>query len=319
MQQTGLYISPKRYNAVVFSGTERTSNMPLVNSTIKLHRGESSSLEFIILNADSKPVEYQNSSGKHLELRVYDKRTKNMVINQKLERAPVLGVVPGTEMPSVAKNNSKRSVFIANLDSRVTSNLDVGNFYNWTVVEVTPNSQQYLQTSLHNTVHGELHINPAPFPSMVPSTIINGDPVAKVANTDFTLINNYIEMDPSIVGTVANNAGDWGYYTSYAMPCDFLLNGATEGLHTIAIYPKDFTGIVRLQGTLENEIPASASMWSRWFNIPLADGRIDSVFTKSNKVMPLNFTGNFTFVRVVYYTKGTKFENGYIRRVAFRR
>ena len=38
MNPTGIFYIPARYHAVLYTGTERTSNMPLINSVVKVYR-----------------------------------------------------------------------------------------------------------------------------------------------------------------------------------------------------------------------------------------------------------------------------------------
>jgi hypothetical protein len=109
--------------------------------------------------------------------------------------------------------------------------------------------------------------------------------------THGTPTDNYNGTDTSFFGV--KSAGD-GYY------------GYTDGLHTVAVFPNGFIGILTFQGTLEQD-PASTD----WVDIPgvtIGDG---SSATSTN--VTHNFTGNFTWIR----TKVTSFTAGTLTKVQF--
>ena len=80
------------------------------------------------------------------------------------------------------------------------------------------------------------------------------------------------------VHTSGNTPGD-SYY------------GFTDGIHTDAIYPKNFLGSLELQATLA-ETPGADD----WFNITLKNGNTASYSNASN-VDAYTFTGNFLYLR----------------------
>jgi hypothetical protein len=82
--------------------------------------------------------------------------------------------------------------------------------------------------------------------------------------------------------------------------------GYTDGLHTVAVFPNAFVGIITFQGTLATD-PADAD----WFDIPgitVGDGS-----TGTSTAVTGNMTGNFIWVRA----KVTSFTAGSITKVQF--
>ena len=69
--------------------------------------------------------------------------------------------------------------------------------------------------------------------------------------------------------------------------------GFTDGLHTVAIYPKNFLGDVAIQATLA-ETPGN----SDWFNITLKNGN-KATYSNQSTVDAYTFTGNFIYLRAV--------------------
>lgn len=311
MNPTGIFYIPARYHAVLYTGTERTSNMPLINSIVKVYKGMNSKLDFILLNADAKPFQYTGTS--ILELRVYNTRTKKLVISRRLDKGDDLQSVPGTTMPSVRGNNEKRSVYTCQIYVSDTIDLVPGTVYSWSVVEQDSNGNgHYFNTSLTDTVTGEFHLLDNAQPQVEQSSVL--------LPKDFSVTKTASLMDAAIVGS-PNNAAQMGWtrYASSAMPGDMQVS-TFEGLHTVAIYPDKFSGIIQIQGTLET-MPPTALNDERWFNIPTASRDVNVQCINATQIIPLNYVGNFMWVRVVYYVMepGTEKNNGSLKRVVFRR
>tara|TARA_Y100001937_G_C7045764_1_gene296739 strand:- start:255 stop:593 length:339 start_codon:yes stop_codon:yes gene_type:complete len=69
--------------------------------------------------------------------------------------------------------------------------------------------------------------------------------------------------------------------------------GFTDGVHTFAIYPNNFTGSVEIQATLATE-PTD----NDWFKLQLKDGD-KADYTAQTVVDAYTFTGNFLYLRAV--------------------
>ena len=312
MNPTGIFYIPARYHAVLYTGSERTSNMPLINSIVKVYKGMNSKLDFVLLNADAKPFQYTGTAS--LELRVFNTRTQKLVISRRLEKSADLQSVPGTTMPSVRGNNEKRSIYSCQIYVSDTADLEAGTCYKWTVLEQDANGNgYYFNTSLSNTVTGEFHLLDSAQPQMEPSSIL--------LPKDFMKTTTHGLMDPDIVGTADNVMRlGWTRYASSAVPGDTFLN-TFEGLHTVAIYPENFNGIIQIQGTLE-AVPPDAMKDDRWFAIPMSNRLVNITCTNENQIIPLNYIGNFMWIRVVYYVMEPQFppsNNGKLKRVVVRR
>lgn len=284
--------------------------MPLHNTTIKVYKGSNSTLEFALLNADAKPIDYNGSS--HIEFRVYNTRTKRQVISRRVEKMQTETTVTGTSQPTVSNNNKKRSLFSCPIYVSDTADLPVGTMYAWSIVSLDAlGNGEYFQTTLHDTVTGELHIVDNGQPHVEPSSVL--------VPGDFSVSTAYGLLDPAIVGDSSNAMRlNWKRYHSSAVPGDVWLN-TFEGLHTVAIYPENFTGIIQLQATLETT-PPQALNDNRWFNIPFTNREVNINCENANSLIPLNFVGNFMWIRVVYYVmEPTKGSAGQLARVVIRR
>lgn len=310
MNPIGIFHIPARYDAVLNTGSTRNSNMPLHNTTIKVYKGSNSTLEFVLLDADAKPIDYNGSS--HIEFRVYNTRTRRQVISRRVEKKETETSISGTTQPTVSRNNKKRSIFSCPIYVSDTADLPTGTMYSWSIVQLDAyGNGDYFQTTLHDTVTGELHIVDNGQPQVEPSSVLLPE--------NFTAETTYGFLDPAIVGDSTSAMKlHWTRYHSEAVPGDLWLN-TFEGLHTIAIYPENFTGVIQLQGTLETT-PPQALNDNRWFNIPFTNREVNINCINSNSIIPLNFVGNFVWIRVVYYVmEPTEGISGQLKRVVIRR
>lgn len=312
MQQVSLYSYPTRVSATVVTGSERTYNMPLESSTIKIHRGANMPLEFVLFDADSKPITV--GAGKHLELRITNARTRKTISTQRLEKVVTLTQQSkaGALTPSVRGNNTKRSIYRAVISASDTADVSPGSHYIWTVLmQDTFASAEYFYTNRGHNTTGEVHILDNAFPQMEASEIITPE--------NFLMNEKPDLMDEFIVGDSTNvHKFSWKKYTSSAISGD-AFNDASDGLHTTAFYTDNFSGVVQLQGTLENMPPDSIAE-HRWFNIPAQSGQVNVEFQENTSITPMNYIGNFMWIRVVYYKmEPNKGDNGTITRVVLRR
>lgn len=80
--------------------------------------------------------------------------------------------------------------------------------------------------------------------------------------------------------------------TGDAVPGDSYY-GYTDGIHTVAVYGRNFTGRIRIQGTL-----ATNPTDDDWFNI-LLNGTPYKDYTDYTGVEGFTFTANLVFLRAV--------------------
>ena len=66
-----------------------------------------------------------------------------------------------------------------------------------------------------------------------------------------------------------------------------------KALHTIAVYTKNFSGSLRVQGTLEQTVSGSTN----WFDITLDDSSTLATFSSSTGVRDFNFYGVYQYVK----------------------
>lgn len=295
MKPVSIYRYPTRITAVFITGKERTHNMPIQNSKIKVYKGANEPLDFTIFDADGKPLTY-DGTGKHLELKVFNKHTNKLVMTKRLVKVATTQPQSGALVPSVRKNNHIRSTYRATIEAVDTKTLEPGTHYRWVVQEndVHYNSS-YFYSGLGHEVEGEMHISNEASPTVEPSVEV----------TTFTADRHYGRMDPYIVGDETNvNKLGWTRYISSAIPGDVMLN-LPDGLHTLALYPENFTGIVQIQATLDINVPDGQSD-HRWFNVPSSNGKVNYQFTNAKNIEPINFMGNFMWIRIVYYQMAPK-------------
>lgn len=314
MPQVSIFRYNTRKTAVFVTGKERNHNMPIQNSIIKVYQGANIPLDFNIFDADGKPLTYDGTN-KHLELKVFDTHTNRVVLLKTLEHVEDTTSVEtaGATMPSVRKNNYKKSIFRTIIEVSDTIELTPGSHYRWVVLEQTAmNDTGYFYSGLDHCVEGEFHITAAAMPHVEPTTILsNSSQWIKYTNPD--------DMDPVVVGDKDNAiAFGWVKYVSDAMAGDAQLN-IIDGLHTIAVYVEKFSGVMQIQGCLDLELPSGQSE-HRWFNIPLRNGQVNLEFSDHSGVEPLNFVGNFMWLRIVIYKReNDQIDTGSVKRILVRR
>ena len=283
--------------------------MPIQNSKISVYKGAGNSLDFTIFDADGKPLTY-DTTNRHLELQVFDNSNNKLVITKRLEKVED-SVVPmsGNNMPSVRGNNHVRSVYRCDVDNTDLTNLPAGSHYQWVVlISDSKYKSEYFYTSLDRKVEGEFHILATATPEIESSSVV----------VNFQKTTDYRLMDDTVVGSEVNAASmQWTKFTSDVMPGDVAMN-IIDGLHTIALYLKDFTGVVQIQGTLQVQMP-DAQADHQWFNIPDANETVSFEYVAANGIDAINFNGNYSWIRVVYYQMMKGDPTGTVRRVLLRR
>ena len=92
--------------------------------------------------------------------------------------------------------------------------------------------------------------------------------------------------------TMLQNTGTNLNVTGDAVPGDSYY-GYTDGIHTVAVYGQDFSGRIKIQGTL-----SSAPSESDWFDI-LLSGIPYKDYKNFTGVEGFTFTANLVFLRAI--------------------
>lgn len=304
MPSVNIFKYPTRKTAVLVTGKERTNNMPLQNSKIKVYKGANIPLDFNIFDADGKPL-VMTSTNTHLDLKVYDTHTQRIVFVKRLEPVVETSVTKtdtaGALTPSARSNNYKRTIYRTIVQIADIIDLPAGTNYRWVVMEQdTMNNTGYFYSGLDHMVEGELEITNNAAPQVELS-------IELPDSTTWTNTTRPDNMDSAIVGDNDNvYAQGWQMFTSSAIPGDAQLN-IINGLHTIAFYANQFSGVVQVQACLEAEVPDTQSQ-HRWFNVPLSNGQVNTTFMNHSGVEAINFVGNFIWLRVVVYQHKIRIE-----------
>jgi|GEM_PF-2730994 len=70
--------------------------------------------------------------------------------------------------------------------------------------------------------------------------------------------------------------------------------GDEWGLHTAAIYLTDYSGTIKIQGSLESTAPSDNA---QWFDISITPNTFEAVFENVSGIQAYNFEANVTWVR----------------------
>lgn len=295
MAKVNIYRYKIRQKAVLVTGNERTYNMPIQNSVIKVHKGANQPLDFHLFDADGKPLQYTDE--KHVVLKVTNKRTGHVLFEKHLEHKGIEQLdksdFAGSRMPSVGRNNFRGSVFGCRIDYTDIINYDSGTHYRWTVYEEGYTGNDFMYTGIGQEVTGEFWIEDGAAPQTIPSTILEPEHFRDYSRGDV--------MDAEIIGNDAANAYkyQWKKFVSHAIPGDAHLN-VTDGMHTLYAQFENFTGHLIIQGCLDISVPDDSAT-HKWFNIPSGDGTVIHTITNFTGNNAINFHGNFMWLRIVYY------------------
>lgn len=312
MASVRIFKYPTRKTAVLVTGNERTYNMPIQNSKIRVYKGANQPLDFTIFDADGKPLHYDGTN-KHLELKVYDNRTRRIAFIKRLEKVEQLtqADTAGALMPSVRGNNHKQSVYRTVVQVSDAIDLPAGGHYRWVVqANDTKYNPEFFYSNLGEHVEGELELLNGGAPIVEPSYVVDED-------SGWRSHTRADVMDENIVGNADNvYAQRWTMYTSDGIPGDVQLN-VHDGMHTMSIKGDKFTGFIQVHGCLEDDLPDDMS-YHRWFPIPLKSGQVNLEYWNFTGIDALNFHGNFNWLRVVYYQRNNG-SQGEIKRILIRR
>ena len=294
-------------------------NSKVYDRRLTLHRGVSNPVSFTFKNEDQKA---QDITAKTYELNIIDTESKKAVLTKTLDN---LNTMSATSLTIASDGSSTGTTATASVtNSNVTGSFEVGFFLKGTSisgpVEITNvNSTNDAGTStilnlkfIQQAIPSETVDVTAGPKGSASCTITDGDLLkldAKFYNfsvSDVTDSDNpeitYSDTGYAAAGTIEVLDGAYAQHVSstsistFTLSSDTFTSGAITGrpginnnqaLHTIAIYPKNFTGTVTVQGTMET----TPSSDNDYFDIT------SSSLTASSSVSTLNFTGVFQNVR----------------------
>ena len=259
MQTVQRYLINQLVIAYISGYHGRNSNV--YDRRLTLHRGVSNPISFTFKNEDQKAQDVSDktvASGNYYELNVIDSETKQSVITKSLTP---------TDDGSTLATKGQASCTITEGDLRA---LDA-KFYNFAVREVkTDGSREVTYADTGYGAAGSIELIDGAYPEFTPSTSI----------TNFTTT-----VDTKSLGKLSSNID--------ARPG---INN-NKALHTIAVYTKDFTGSLKVQGTMSST-PTEAK---DYFDITMTDAAsATNTFTSSTAVTNFNFTGVYHSVRFTW-------------------
>ena len=236
-------------------------NSQVYDRRLTLHRGVSNPITFTFKNEDQKKQDVSTktfASGNYYELNVIDTESKKSVITK------TLTVIDDNSTVST-KGQANCTITEGDLLP-----LDSG-FYNFAVREVkSDGSREVTYADTGYAAAGTIELLDGAYPDFVASTSITGF-TATADIKSLARVSGTIDARPGI-----NN---------------------NKALHTIAVYTKDFTGSLKVQGTMASS-PTSAE---DFFDITMdGAGSSTNTFSSSTTVTMFNFLGVYQNVRFTW-------------------
>lgn len=286
MSSSGVYMYP--YNHQVTLGN---FNMPFSSSKLTVYRGVNNPLSFTIHNADGKYMVLADNE--YLTLSIYDARTQSRVYEAELEKqVATWASESGAARPTV--KNKEKVYYGAMIPAGTLQDLSPGTNYRWSIRKITKNGAlyepvEYLYTGLNYEASAVLEIKSSTSPMFIGS-----DEISKTAYSSWIEVNKQYREDI----TTDWNGSDYSVQVSGPIPCQTQF-GAVDGLSTIAIYFEKFTGRIKLQGSLSNNIPIDSDA-QQWFDIKLDNTAYIAPVRgeELNGIYAWNFQGNYMYVRL---------------------
>jgi len=313
-------------------------NSKVYDRRLTLHRGVSNPITFTFKNEDQKA---QDITSKTYEFNMIDSESKKAVLTKTLDN---LNTMSATSLTIASDGSSTGTTATATVtNTNVTGSFKVGYFLDGTSisgpVEITNvNSTNNAGTSTILT----LKFNQQTIPSetvdvtagpkgSASCTITEGDLLsldAKFYNfavrevkSDGSREVTYSDTGYAAAGTIELLDGAYPEFVASTSVSAFTLSGNTftssdipakpginnnQALHTIAVYPKNFSGTLKVQGTMVATSPTDNDYFTIT-NISLSS---------ASSVSTSNFTGVFQNVRfIAERTSGT---TGRIDKILYR-
>ena len=228
-------------------------NSKVYDRRLTLHRGVSNPITFTFKNEDQKAQDVSDktvASGNYYELTIIDTESKKSVITKPL--------TPVDDGSTVATKGQARCTILEGdllpLDAK---------FYNFAIKEIKTNgTREVTYADTGYAAAGTIELLDGAYPDFVPSTEINSF-TATGGLRSLTYTSSDIYARPGI-----NN---------------------NKALHTIAVYPKNFSGTLRVQGTM-----SSSPENTDYFEVT------STTFSNASTPTTLNFTGVYQNVRFTW-------------------
>ena len=289
MQSINLYsYSPHRV-VNIYLGIEGTNNMQFQNNTIEVFKGALNPIKFTLMNSDNKPLSYSATSV--YELVVFS--NEGEVLFRKMLNVDSTSTLNAEgSLPTVKSNNFVRTIFSTEITVSDLMSVEISNSYKWVInsYDTTTQEIQYFYSALNSVPQGEFHVKPFYTEFMKPSTVC----------TTWKQYTEYKYLNSDIVGSEINSLSkNWNVFISDVVVGN--TKGSTDSNQgTIVLYMNNFSGSVVVQGTIES-MPPDDQSYSRWFNIPDAQG--NTIFTYDNftGTDALVIDGKFSYVRIAKY------------------
>ena len=265
--------------------------MPLSEQRIKLYKGNSNKLQFILLDGDNKPL--TNDISAWLCIRNVTKKKEELLKELIKVTAPNL---PSDRLtPSVRNNNYAKTAYECTIDDIDTINLDTNDTYEWFI---KCDDNVYIATNY--SIRGDVSLYSEPFDSFEDTIVITDD-------SNWTKYTEFKYMNPEIVGDENNMySQNWELHIS-----DVLYGAFDKTMDTFAIYPSNYVGTIIIQGTNEETIPDGQS-YNRWFDIETVN------LSAPTEITIHNFPANFRYYRIQKYFKSNT-NKGEINRILYRK
>lgn len=236
-----------------------TDNKPMNNTPIKIHKGIENEIKFRVHNPDRK---LENINGFSIRAALISTESSERV----LEKMCLLSAEKGLFSLHITDSESERIA---------------AGFYNLVITA---------QESFVTSVVGE--VLSSPFYSDTSGNIISAVEVLDVAST--TPIPTVELLGSSF--TESNETPGRRTFISSAIPASRVRN-SMSGLHTLAIYAKNFTGTVFLKGSLDN---TPSVLIADYFDIDITSLQSEVEYVDFTGIDPIAFSANFMWLKVVF-------------------
>jgi hypothetical protein len=274
----------KEYIQLVKADTNSPNiNYPMIQYDIKVYKGVTNTIDFVIRNMDRKPinlVDYQISA----IIQTVDEAnygtqeiilTKDVIIvDEQLGKARLILEPEDIEM----WNTGGYQYSIQCIDGQ-------GN-------------QTYFYTDINKSAVGQFTLYEGMQRSLQPALELIANDI-NVDEINDIVTEQQLRRDRSHCAGhfTPTPIGDYGIiWTTGSLEGDSQSQRA-NGTHTIAVYTHNFTGKFWIQASLTNEAPQP----SDWFNVPIgATGNDWWDFTPDERIRQFTFFGNYYWVRFQY-------------------
>lgn len=228
---------------------------PVYSRQIKVYKGVDNKIQFRMLNADQKPIDI---SGHQIEFQAFDDE-KNQVLKY-----------TATIQDDGSTRNTK-GMFYVTVTENDLLNLP-SQYLSYTIFDMEACDQKVVTYSnSHFGACGTIYIDDCTSPTILPSLVVNNW-LAVGSGSDTTWVAGNDDLTKIIAQPKINK---------------------NEALHTVQFYTdaynnKGYTGTVKIQGTLDNQITGTTD----WFHVKTVD-------FVGNEVRPVmtSFNGVYSYLR----------------------